>query len=301
MSTTINEKKAILDVLENNGYNVLTPEISEKISDMREEISELEKNPGNEERIEELEELIAEYDDYITLDDIEVTNYTHYELNQYEIPKIGETYCVGTEDDMDYAMKEYTKSYIDDVGEEVFLKNLKNLEYYVDMDALKSDLYDSEYDYVSEDASEFFDDTQRELSSEQVEMIEILNNRIEKYRGILGKIPRRELEDKKEVEINDLISRLESKIEDIQESPEGDFPDELISDMAKSMVDDRLYNLSNFISEYGYNYIQHFIDMDDIISDIVDESTYEVLSHIDGNYYETRVDGEYYFVIKTED
>ena len=301
MSTTINEKKAILDVLENNGYNVLTPEISEKISDMREEISELEKNPGNEERIEELEELIAEYDDYITLDDIEVTNYTHYELNQYEISKIGETYCVGTEDDMDYAMKEYTKSYIDDVGEEVFLKNLKNLEYYVDMDALKSDLYDSEYDYVSEDASEFFDDTQRELSSEQVEMIEILNNRIEKYRGILGKIPRRELEDKKEVEINDLISRLESKIEDIQESPEGDFPDELISDMAKSMVDDRLYNLSNFISEYGYNYIQHFIDMDDIISDIVDESTYEVLSHIDGNYYETRVDGEYYFVIKTED
>ena len=301
MSTTINEKKAILDVLENNGYNVLTPEISEKISDMREEISELEKNPGNEERIEELEELIAEYDDYITLDDIEVTNYTHYELNQYEISKIGETYCVGTEDDMDYAMKEYTKSYIDDVGEERFLKNLNNLEYYVDMDALKSDLYDSEYDYVSEDASEFFDDTQRELSSEQVEMIEILNNRIEKYRGILGKIPRRELEDKKEVEINDLISRLESKIEDIQESPEGDFPDELISDMAKSMVDDRLYNLSNFISEYGYNYIQHFIDMDDIISDIVDESTYEVLSHIDGNYYETRVDGEYYFVIKTED
>ena len=301
MSTTINEKKAILDVLENNGYNVLTPEISEKISDMREEISELEKNPGNEERIEELEELIAEYDDYITLDDIEVTNYTHYELNQYEISKIGETYCVGTEDDMDYAMKEYTKSYIDDVGEERFLKNLNNLENYIDMDALKSDLYDSEYDYVSEDASEFFDDTQRELSSEQVEMIEILNNRIEKYRGILGKIPRRELEDKKEVEINDLISRLESKIEDIQESPEGDFPDELISDMAKSMVDDRLYNLSNFISEYGYNYIQHFIDMDDIISDIVDESTYEVLSHIDGNYYETRVDGEYYFVIKTED
>ena len=301
MSTTINEKMAILDVLGDNGYNVLTPEISEKISDMREEISELEKNPGNEERIEELEELIAEYDDYITLDDIEETNYTHYELNQYEISKIGETYCVGTEDDMDYAMKEYTKSYIDDVGEERFLKNLNNVENYIDMDDLRADLYDSEYDYVLDQASEFFDDTQRELSSEQVEMIKILNNRIEKYRGILGKIPRRELDDKKEAEINDLISRLESKIEDIQESPEGDFPDELISDMAKSMVDDRLYNLSNFISEIGYNYIQRFIDMDDIISDIVDESTYEVLSHIDGNYYETRVDGEYYFVIKTED
>ena len=299
MSTTINEKMAILDVLGNNGYNILTPEISEKISEMREEISELEKNPGNEERIEELEELIVEYDDYITLDDIEETNYTHYELNQYEISKIGETYCVGTEDDMDYAMKEYTKSYIDDVGEEVFLKNLKNLEYYVDMDALKSDLYDSEYDYVSEDASEFFDDTQRELSSEQVEMIEILNNRIEKYRGILGKIPRRELEDKKEVEINDLISRLESKIEDIQESPEGDFSDEFISDAARSWVDDQLSDLSGFISMFGYDYVKSYIDMDDIISDIVDQSTYEVLSHIDGKYYETRVGGTYYFVIKT--
>ena len=301
MSIIINEKKAILDVLGDNGYNILTPEISEKISEMREEISELEKNPGNEERIEELEVLIVEYDDYITLDDIEETNYTHYELNQYEISKIGETYCVGTEDDMDYAMKEYTKSYIDDVGEDDFLNNLNNLEYYINEDQLSADLFDLEYNNMQYNPSDYFVDSDRELSSEQVEMIEILNNRIEKYRGILGKIPRRELDDKKEAEINDLISRLESKIEDIQESPEGDFPDELISDMAKSMVDDRLYNLSNFISEYGYNYIQHFIDMDDIISDIVDESTYEVLSHIDGNYYETRVDGEYYFVIKTED
>ena len=233
----------------------------------------------------------------IELDDLEYFDSEYYGLSRYEVRDSTDVYCVGTTSEFDEALVEYVKVYC---VEEDFLENFKYLENYIDDDELYDVVFNDYYDMIRYNPDGFFEDSERELSSEQVEIIEILNNRIGKYRRMLSNLPSGEIGDKKETEINDVILRLKNKIEDIEQSPDGEFHDERIREVAKSIAEDKIqYEFNLVFDDYIIRNVEQFVDIDKLANDLAKEESYEELS-INNEVFEIKIDNEYYHVIKTE-
>lgn len=233
----------------------------------------------------------------IELDDLEYFDSEYYGLSRYEVRDSTDVYCVGTTSEFDEALIEYVKVYC---VEKEFIEDFKYLDNYIDDDELFDVVFHDYYDMLSDNADSYFEDSERDLSSEQNEMIEILNNRIKKYKDIIGNLPSGEIADKKRNSINVVISRLESKINNIEESPEGDFSDERIRDEAKYNAEYKiLYDFDYVIEEFIIRDVERFVDIDKLATDLAKEESYEKLS-INNEVFEIKIDNEYYHVIKTE-
>jgi hypothetical protein len=293
-----NEKLAILDYLLDQGYSVMTEEIIDYVNDLKEELETLDSNSD---LYNEILEKLEEYDDYIGPDDLDEERYDHYGLNVYSVPKLDESYAVGTTDEADSALEVFIRSIIEDGYRSLsdfIYENVKYVDNYIDDDKLSDDLQDY-YEYViNNDPESHLDDSDRELSSEQKERIKILENRIAKYEGLKSK----RSDPNKIEDINSVINKLNEKIDEIKESPEGYYSDESIRYRAIMYVESEFFgvDLINIIGNYGYD-IEEYFDLDKYISDAVKDESYESLSSYDGNYYETKkIDGNYYIVIRTK-
>ena len=190
----------------NNDVEVKTNEDRTEIQRLKDEIERLENEYDNSEDVrtdlldekETLQDELDELESKIDVYNIVPTG-THYDMTEFEVIDSdvdGHRYAVGTQGEVDTSAYDYVESLIDDIGYDGF--NQGFARGYIDEEAVASYAEDVYNDDVRDNPESYFDDSERQLSSEQDEKIEILDSRIEQTEA--------------------LIERLENEIADIMSS-----------------------------------------------------------------------------------
>jgi hypothetical protein len=108
-----------------------------------------------------------------------------------------------------------------------------------------------------------------------------------------------QLQDKID-ELNDASAEYESEIEEIEENPDGDFPDELIENKVEELLSDVRYDPESFITELGLEW-NNFIDKDEFIQGVIDADGYgHTINSYDGSADEVYVNDELFYVMRID-
>lgn len=293
-----------------------TDEEREELKNLRERLSELQQDydiggtsfemgPIYDE-IKEIEEKIEEIESKETdVYDIVPTKYSNYGLTTFEVLSLpNREYTVGTEEEMDDAVRDYAKMFISDNGVQGFRGGY--IENFIDEKELESYIYDFYYDDVSQNPDVYFDESDFELTEEQEERKEQLENYIYEMEDLKTELEEKqsklELDSDEYDEIQEQIDEVDENIEKAQDEIDGIVPDdeptdEMIEDKVNDFVKDRLRDPLDFINEFGLN-LEDFIDEDDLIQSWIDDDGYGIMSSYDGNYDTINIDGEYYYIMR---
>ena len=272
----IEQIRTTLSQLENQYDEAVEPEI---ISNLSIQISELE---------DELEELIDKGDVYSIIP----TNYSHYELTNFEVIGLtNQEYAVGTEEEVKKAAYDYGESLIDDIGVEGF--NQHFIENHIDADAVVEYFEDWWRDDIYESPESYFDDDDYELTEEQQKRIEFLENQISQYEELQSEL---DSSDDEYDEYQELIDELQEELDEI--APEiGEPTDEMVEEKLEERLSDiRRYPLS-YIKDYDLD-IKNFVDEESLIEDMVNSDGYGILSSYDGSYETIEINGEDYYIFR---
>lgn len=288
----------------------LSEDEKEKISQNRSEIERLETEKDNlsmddedwnekdDELQEQIDDLQEEIDDLISdKSDVYVLYPAgeHYGLQRFEnLLSRDEEYTVGTEYEMDEALLEYAKNYIDDVGVEGF--NQSFIENYIDEDYLKDYFEDWWRDDIYQNPEVYFNDDDFELTPEQEQRISEIEIEIEDYEREQNELdPDDEKYDEYYDDFQNLIDKLESEKEEIVPSTEP------TDEMIEKVLEDRLYDVERnpmfYIKEYGLN-IKDFVDEDELAKGLADEEGYGLMNSYDGDYDTININGEDYYIMR---
>jgi hypothetical protein len=259
-------------------------------------------------QLEQIDEELSEFDDYYDVYDIIPTTDEYYDnMHIFETSWDDSQYAVGNQNEVRWSAEEYAKQIIRSEGLEFFSNSF--LENYIDNDDVERYAEDMYNDLIYQDPESWVDESERETSYQQDNEIKFLNYQIEKVKGEIVKLQElmekspRELRGVFENKIAQLekngIEEFEKQIEEIEENPDGDFPDEAIEDAIRTNIDNVLYNTLSFIREWDLD-IKNFINQDDLIEGWIDSDGYEIMSHYDGRVDEQKVEGVYYFIIRVE-
>jgi hypothetical protein len=254
---------------------------------------------------DELEELNTQYIDVYNL----IPDYSYYDLLTFHILGDPEEkkYAVGTEDDMEESAKEYAQGLIDDVGYEGFSKSF--VEDYIDEEQV-ADYFRSFYeDDIYDEPSNYFEESQRDLSREQKSQIEVLNNKISTFTSSISNLNEmiNQMDDEERIEeLSDKVEELESEIEDlqieieeIQEDPEGDFPQDLIDEKVDELVDDVRNSPITYLKDFGME-INNFINRTELIEGLIQSDGYGIINSYSGDYDTQDVNGETFYMMRIE-
>lgn len=259
-------------------------------------------------QLEQIDEELSEFNDYYDVYDIIPKNEEFYSnMEIFETSWDNSQYAIGNEKELKWSAEEYAKEMIKSEGINFFSKSF--LENYIDDDSVQRYAEEMYNDLIYQDPESWLDESQRETSYFQDNEIKYLNYQIEKVKGeivnlqqLMEKSPR-ELRGVFENKIsqleNNAIYEFEQKIEEIEESPEGDFPDDLINQVIDGRVSDVMDDSLTFIREWDLE-LSNFIDEDDLIEGWIDSDGYEIMSHYDGKIDEQKVEGVLYFIIRVE-
>lgn len=288
----------------------LSEDEKEKISQNRSEIERLETEKDNlsmddedwnekdDELQEQIDNLQEEIDDLISdKSDVYVLYPAgeQYGLQRFEnLLSRDEEYTVGTEYEMDEALLEYAKNYIDDVGVEGF--NQSFIENYIDEDYLKDYFEDWWRDDIYQNPEVYFNDDDFELTPEQEQRISEIEIEIEDYEREQNELdPDDEKYDEYYDDFQNLIDKLESEKEEIVPSTEP------TDEMIEKVLEDKLYDVERnpmfYIKEYGLN-IKDFVDEDELAKGLADEEGYGLMNSYDGNYDTININGEDYYIMR---
>jgi hypothetical protein len=259
-------------------------------------------------QLEQIDEELSEFDDYYDVYDIIPTTDEYYNnMHIFETSWDDSQYAVGNQNEVRWSAEEYAVQIIRSEGLEFFSNSF--LENYIDNDDVERYAEDMYNDLIYQDPESWVDESQRETSYQQDNEIKFLNYQIEKVKGEIVKLQElmekspRELRGVFENKIAQLekngIEEFEKQIEEIEENPDGDFPDEAIEDAIRTNVDNVSYNTLSFIREWDLD-IKNFINQDDLIEGWINSDGYEIMSHYDGRVDEQKVEGVYYFIIRVE-
>lgn len=309
---------AVLNYLENEGGNVRDREQDERLLEIQTELdrlnAEYEVDPEFREDIyDQINDLEEERDEILEMLDvyyITPKTYEHYGLQQFEVIHddfYGQSFAVGTEDEVNDAMKDYVESLIDDIGITGF--NESFWKQHLDHDAIEDHARDS-YTYdVEENPDSYLNEEDRLLDSSQIEQIKIYKDKINKVRinidnleEILGMTDDEDESDDIQTKIDDLeenITEMEEEIESIESNPEGDWPDDLKEERIEQLVDYARRNPENYLDEQGYNAAE-FVNREEFIEAVIDADGYGQLSPYDGSYEIFEVMGEDYYVFRID-
>jgi predicted nucleic acid-binding Zn-ribbon protein len=267
-------------------------------SEEREEIYDRITDLQNE--IEELQEGVA--DVYYLIPQ----SYRSYgDLNNFEVIGLrGQEYTVGYWDDVYEAAIENQEQLIEDIGIDGINQYL--IEDNLDKDQIRDEMRDWYYDDVRENPDIYFDEDDYELTTEQEERQEQLEN----YINEMEELKSQKQEELEGTEDEDEIADLESEIEEIedniekaQEELDGIEPDtepseEMIDEKVESIV--RRTDPVDWLKELGRD-LKEYVDIKGVATDIVDSDGLGVMASYDGRYDEQTVttpDGKKYtFVI----
>ena len=279
---------------------------------------------------DEIERLNQEYDDAEDprtdlLDEIssledELDNYSYY-IDIYHISPAGQfydttefevidssvsnnKYAVGDDGEMQSSCYEYVEQLIDDIGYEGFSKGFA-LQF-LDTDAIVSYAEDFYNDDVRNEPSAYFDDSERMLSDEQEEEIEILKKRIENIERTIEHLEEQmdgENDDRIQEKIDELTQVSEehsAEIEEIEEDPQGDFPEDLIEDKVDDFVSDVKRDPEYFMESWGLSWSE-YIDKNEFIEGVIEADGYgHTLNSYDGNADEFYVGDKLFYVMRID-
>ena len=259
-------------------------------------------------QLEQIDEELSEFGDYYDVYDIIPKNEEFYSnMEIFENSWDNNEYAIGNEKELKWSAEEYAKQMIESEGINFFSNNF--LENYIDDDSVQRYAEDMYNDLIYQDPESWLDESQRETSYVQDNEIKYLDYQIEKVRGeivnlqqLMEKSPR-ELRGVFENKIsqleNNAIYEFEQKIEEMEESPEGDFPDDLINQVIDNRVSDAMDDSLSFIKEWDLE-LSNFINEDELIEGWIDSDGYEIMSLYDGKVDEQKVEGVLYFIIRVE-
>jgi len=227
-------------------------------------------------------------------------DYTHYGLPTFEWmgeDDQGLTMAIGDWGQVYEAAKEYTQNLWNDMGSEAFSKSF--VENYIDEDSIRSyfeDVFENDVRYSPES---WFDDEDLPLSNEQISEIA----KLEEEKETLDEIIANHDDVYTDVEIElaeDRFQEIEDEIDRINSNPEGEPTEDMIENIVSSLVDEKMYNVVNSMSEYGME-LDEYIDVDRLIEDVVDtDGIGPALSSYDGEEHEEHINGTWYHAIRVE-
>jgi hypothetical protein len=303
-------------LVSNQDVSVITNEDRINIQRIKDEIETLNteydesENPRVDilDRIEELEDELDDYStSYIDVYNI-VPSGMFYKTTEFEVidnPDVeGNRYAVGDDDEIKESCEQSIESLIDDVGYEGF--NASFARDYLDEDAIADyaeDVYDSD---VRDNPDSYFEDSDRMLSNEQEEKIEILNRRIEYNTETIKKLEEQmdgendDLIQEKIDELNELSEEYSSDIEDIEGDPEGDFPEDMIDEKVQDLVSDVKNDPESFMSDFGLSW-SDYVDKDAFIQGVIDADGYgHTINSYDGSADEIYVNDTLFYVMRID-
>ena len=257
-------------------------------------------------QIESLEDELDNYSDYIDVYHIIPTG-QFYDTTEFEVidsSVSNNKYAVGDDGEMQSSCYEYVENLIDDIGYEGF--NDSFVRQFLDTDSIISyaeDVYDSD---VRDNPSSYFEDSERMLSNEQEEKIEILKKRIENIERTIEHLEEQmdgendDMIQEKIDELNEVSEEHSTEIEEIEEDPEGDFPEELIEDKVDELVSDARRDPEGFMETFGLSW-SHYVDKDEFIQGVIDADGYgHTINSYDGSADEVYVNDELFYVMRID-
>lgn len=303
-------------LVDNNEIEPLTNEDKIEIQRIKDEIERLQTEYDNSEEvrtdlldeIEDLEDTLDEYDSKIDVYNI-IPNGKYYDMTQFEVINAGlegRGYAVGDASEMDDSANQYVENLIDDIGYAGFSSSFARS--YIDEDAVVSYAEDVYYEDVQNNPDVYFDDSERELSGKQEEKIEILKMRISQTQQIISELEdtkdgeneeNDEIVDEKIQELEDLIVEYEDEIQEIEDSPEGDFPQDMIDEKVEDLVADVKNDPESFMNEFGLEW-EDYIDKDAFIEGVIESDGYGIVNSYDGNYDEEYVNDILFYVMRID-
>ena len=255
-------------------------------------------------QIDQIEDELSEFDDYMDVYDM-IPDGERYGVQRFEVGDSGEEYTVGDSDEMDDALREYVEDMVKTEGYDHFSSWVK--EQAIDEDQI-IDWFQNYYDdVVYQEPEHYLDESQRQLDSQQVEKIKIIEARtIQTEEEILrlGRIMD-EIEDDDKIgkiesrieQLREYISELDDLKEEIEDNPEGDFNDADIEVAIEERMDEVSRNPISHAEDYGLE-TDGFVDEDKFIETVIENDGYELMSHNDGDVNEEVVEGTIYYIIK---
>lgn len=299
-------------------YLVSEGEISEftdedkiKEKNIRDEIERLNKEYDEKEEtdtdildtIEDLEDELDNMEKYDVYDIIPDGQY--YDLQRFVVlkPDLQDRgYTVGTEDEMYESGKDAVREFLEELGIDSFNKNF--VMSHIDDEKVK-DFADRMYrDDVYDNPEAWIDESERELSREQINDIQVLELKISNAEDQIEYLENMENEGydvKRKIEdFENLIEDFKSEIEDIEGEPDGDYPEDKMDEKIDELVDDAVSDPSYFIRSQGLD-ISDFVDEDELIESAVDEDgPAHFLNRYDGSSDSIRIGEKYYEVMRID-
>ena len=231
------------------------------------------------ELLNEIEELKSEGGDVYSL---VPTGYQPYnKVYAFEVVGLkGREYMVGLYDDMYEAAVENQEQLLDDVGLEGLSSWL--IEDNLDKEQIRREMEEFYEDDIRENPEVYFNPQDFELTDEQEERKEQLENQISDLKEQLENT-------QEEDEINDL----EQQIDELQDELDSIVPDdEPTEEMIERKVEryTRLRDEKDWLEELGRD-LKEYVDMRKVAEDIVDHDGIGVMSSYDGKYDEVYITG----------
>jgi len=257
-------------------------------------------------KIGELEDELKELNNKIDVYNI-IPDGEYYDLTKFKVIDVdleGNRYTAGTDDEMMDSAKVYLEQLIDDIGVEGFNKGFVNN--YLDVDMIVRDITDYLYDDLYESPESYFNDDERILSAQQQENIEIMEQRINSIENIIKKLSEQNQVNNdptitsKINEFEEMIDELKEKIQEINDDPQGIWPDKLYdekySELKSNAEDDYEYYMDMFGLETN-----SYIDKEKLIEGIIDSDGYgPTLNSYDGDAEEEYVEGKLFYVMRID-
>jgi len=307
---------ALLEFLvDNNNVEVFTNEDRTEVLRLQNEIERIQSEYDNSEdvRTDLLDEISDLEDEIESINENKIDVYniipngTHYDTTEFEVINAGlddRRYAVGNEDEMQSSSYEAVENLIDDIGYEGF--NASFARQHIDEDAVADYAEETYDDDVRQNPDVYFDDSERLLSDEQEEKIGILKMRISQTQKLISNFEEQydgeddESVEEKIDELTDLIVEYEDEIDEIENSPEGEFPNDLIDDKVQELVSEVRRDPESFMNDFGLDW-EHYIDKDEFIQDVIDTDGYgHTINSYDGSADEITIQDQLFYVMRID-
>ena len=299
-------------LIDTEGVETYTPEDIDEINDLRSQILQMEDDPDFEDEVQEMKDRVNDImSGKIDVYDIVPTGEFYY-MTEFEVVNIdfyGQRYAAGDEDEIHRSAIESTENLIDDVGYDAFSKSF--LESHIDEEEVEQLIERWYEDDVNENPEYYVDEKYRQLSDDQIELIQMNEKRIERVRSEIAYytdwMEENEYDDDTYEKITAKISKLEEKITELDEfiqdekdAPEGDFDPDEVQAAIDDIVSDRIGDPLGFLNEYGFD-IKDYIDKEELVDDVISSDGYgHILNSYDGNSDEYKIEGKWIHVIRID-
>jgi len=235
--------------------------------------------------------------DDLTVYDIIPENSEHYmtvfSVNHPDFENM--TFISGSVEDTYDTAIENQKNLIEDIGVEELPDWL--IDANIDKTLLKRQVDYIVSNMIWESPDEWIDDdSKRNLSHAQMTNIEFLNELVNKYdneiRELESELGGQEDETIKKIinKYSNLLSVQEEKIKEIENNPQGDYPEEIIEQRIKDMVDDVIHSgVKSIVDDWGID-VKKLVSYEGIAQDIVEsDGEANSLNLYDGELWEYKV------------